>query len=200
MVGCGLSLIVKVSGGQPCSSSGDVALGIQVINHKRMMGGLTREQQKRRMFLVCHSHCPIAVSNMAVGWCSTDVLHHHIHLMGTHSCADVALTYCCQPCWGLPWLSQAVGDGFLWWQQDMVVAWQSWKLWWWLRERKWVGCFQMWDVSQMRDQQLPNDSASAQKCPNVDYELKTQPIKVFYSPLELISWVEHSYIKFPVKY
>ena len=38
MVGCGWLLIVEVGGGQPCSSSGNVALGIPV-NHKRMMGG-----------------------------------------------------------------------------------------------------------------------------------------------------------------
>ena len=66
-LGGGWSSIIKVGGGQPCSSSGNVALGIQVRNHKRRMGGLTREQRKQQMFLVCHSCCPVAVSDMAVG-------------------------------------------------------------------------------------------------------------------------------------
>ena len=39
----------------------------------------------------------------------------------------------------------------------------------------------------MHDWQLPNGSVSAQKCPNVNCELKTQLIKVFYSLLESIS-------------
>ena len=74
------------------------------------------------MFLIHHSRCPITVSNVAVGKCSTSMLHCHIYLMGAHSCADMALTHCCQPCWGLLWLLQVVGDRFQWWQRDVVVA------------------------------------------------------------------------------
>ena len=62
------------------------------------------------------------------------------------------------------------------------------------------GLFETWDMSQMRDQQLPNGSASTQKCQNIDCELKTQSIKAFYSSLESNFWVEHSYIKFPEEY
>ena len=43
MLCCGVSLIVKVGGGQPHLLSGNMALGIQVRSHKRMMGVLTRE-------------------------------------------------------------------------------------------------------------------------------------------------------------
>ena len=34
-------------------------------------------------------------SDMAVGRCSRDVLHHRIHPVGTCSCADMVLKHCC---------------------------------------------------------------------------------------------------------
>ena len=138
-MGCGQSLIVKV-GGQPHLLSGNVALGIPVRIHKRIMGALTRNNRndKHSSFVVCHCH--IDLSDMAVGRCSTDVLHRCIHPMCACSCADMALKHCCQPCWGLLWSSQVAGDGFWWCQQDMVVAWRCWALWWWLRERTCVDC------------------------------------------------------------
>ena len=122
-----------------------------------------------------------------------------VRTAGAHSCADVALKRCCRLCWGLLWPSQVAGDGFRWCQRDVVVAWRCWALWWWLREEV-RGLFETWDVSQMRDRQLPNGSVSTRKCQNIDCELTTQPIKAFYSPLESTFWVEHSYIKLPEEY
>ena len=43
MLHCGQFSIIKVGGGQLHPSSGNMALGIQVRNHKRMMGVLTQE-------------------------------------------------------------------------------------------------------------------------------------------------------------
>ena len=69
----------------------------------------------------------------STSWVLVHVLtwHWHIvvdHVGACHSCCNV------------------VGDGFWWWQWDIVVGQRSWELWWWLRERKHISCWrrEMW--------------------------------------------------------